>query len=63
MLKHTIGVLVTLAALTGSLVLPSFADSQARIVRLSYTEGDVQIDRNAGQGYEKACLLYTSRCV
>ncbi len=56
MLKHTIGVLVTLAALTGSLVVSSFADSQARIVRLSYTEGDVQIDRNAGQGYEKAFL-------
>ena len=56
MLKHTIGVLVTLAAFTGLLAVPSFADSQARIVRLSYTEGDVQIDRNAGQGFEKAFL-------
>jgi hypothetical protein len=56
MLKHTIGVLITLAAFTGLLAVPSFADSQARIVRLSYTEGDVRIDRNAGQGFEKAFL-------
>ena len=38
------------------LALPSFADSQARIVRLSTVDGDVQIDRNTGQGYEKAFL-------
>lgn len=34
--------------------LPSFADSQVRIVRLSDVQGDVRIDRNAGQGSEKA---------
>jgi hypothetical protein len=51
------GVLITLAALAGLLFsVSSFADSQARIVRLSYVEGDVQIDRNAGQGFEKAFL-------
>jgi len=33
-----------------------FADSQARIVRLSSVDGDVQIDRNTGQGFEKAFL-------
>src|SRR5882672_12707886 len=33
-----------------------FADSQVRIVRLSSVDGDVQIDRNAGQGWEKAFL-------
>ena len=38
------------------LAVPSFADSQVRIVRLSDVEGNVQIDRNTGQGYEKAFL-------
>jgi len=32
--------------------IPGFSDSQVRIVRLSYIEGGVQIDR--GSGYEKA---------
>jgi hypothetical protein len=32
----------------------AFADSQARIVRLSSIEGNVQIDRATGQGFEKA---------
>jgi hypothetical protein len=52
------GVLVTSAALLGSLlsVLPAFADSQVRIVRLSAVQGQVQIDRATGQGYEKAFL-------
>lgn len=36
--------------------VPSFADSQARMVRLSDVQGDVQIDRNTGQGFEKAFL-------
>jgi FecR protein len=46
----------TLVVLSCSLALPSFADSQARIVRLSQVDGDVQIDRNLGQGYEKAFI-------
>jgi len=47
--------LVGLAALVLALApAPALADSHARIVRLSYVEGDVQIDRNLGQGYEKA---------
>jgi FecR protein len=45
-----------LAAISCCLALPSLADSQARIVRLSQVDGDVQIDRNLGQGYEKAFL-------
>lgn len=45
-----------LALLSGALAIPSFGDSQARIVRLSQVDGDVQIDRNTGQGYEKAFL-------
>jgi hypothetical protein len=38
------------------LAIPAMADSQARIVRLSSVEGDVEVDRNAGQGWEKAFL-------
>ena len=37
------------------LSLPALADSHVRIVRLSYIEGGVQIDRNTGQ-YDKAIL-------
>jgi len=33
-----------------------FADSQARIVRLSDVQGDVQLDRGNGQGFQKAFL-------
>lgn len=36
--------------------VPVLADSQARIVRLSDLQGNVQIDRSTGQGYEKAFL-------
>jgi hypothetical protein len=36
--------------------LPALADSQVRIVRLSYLSGSVQIDRNSGQGFEKAIM-------
>ena len=45
-----------LMVLSCFLAVPSFADSQARIVRLSQVDGDVQIDRNLGQGYEKAFI-------
>ena len=51
------GVRFVLPVLTGLLFsLPSFADSQVRIVRLSDVEGVVQIDRNTGQGFEKASV-------
>ena len=36
------------------LALPAFADSQARIVRLSDVQGSVQIDKNTGLGFESA---------
>jgi len=48
--------LTILLGLSCSLAVPAFADSQARIVRLSQVDGDVQIDRNLGQGYEKAFI-------
>lgn len=35
---------------------PAFADSKARVVRLSEVQGNVEIDRNTGQGYGKAFL-------
>lgn len=37
-------------------VTAAYADSQARIVRLSYLEGDVQLDRGDGTGYIRAFL-------
>ena len=38
------------------LTLPAFANSQARIVRLSDVQGSVQIDKNSGLGFERAFL-------
>lgn len=35
---------------------PALGDSKARVVRLSEVVGNVEIDRNNGQGYEKAFL-------
>jgi hypothetical protein len=54
--KASIRVIVLTVLMCGLLAIPSFADSQVRIVRLSDVEGNVQIDRNTGQGYEKAFL-------
>jgi hypothetical protein len=51
-----LAVLSTLLVGLACLPLSSFADSQARIVRLSQIDGDVQIDRATGQGYEKAFI-------
>jgi hypothetical protein len=48
-------VLLTAAAAV-LLALPALADSQARIVRLSNVEGSVQINKNAGMGFENAFL-------
>jgi hypothetical protein len=44
------------AAACALLALPALADSQARIVRLSDVQGSVQIDKNAGMGFESAFL-------
>jgi hypothetical protein len=43
-------------AMVFAVAIPSLADSQARVVRLSDVQGDVQIDRNTGQGFERAFL-------
>lgn len=49
-------VLAVFCAAVLLLSISAFADSQARIVRLSDIQGDVQIDRHIGQGLEKAIL-------
>jgi hypothetical protein len=45
-----------IVALLCALALPCFADSKARAVRLSDVQGEVQVDRNIGQGFERAFL-------
>ena len=51
------GLRLIIAVAVGCLgTLSGFADSQARMVRLGDAQGDVRIDRNTGQGYEKAFL-------
>lgn len=46
----------TLVALLCVVALPAPADSHARIVRLSYVAGEVQMDRGTGNGFERAIL-------
>lgn len=46
----------TVALLVALSAWPAFAQSHARIVRLSYISGEVQLDRDLGAGYEKAIL-------
>ncbi len=56
-MSHSSPSKVTLVLLTLALslfALPAFANSQARIVRLSDVQGSVQIDKNAGAGFENA---------
>jgi hypothetical protein len=55
MSKLSIKLLLTISA-ASLLPASAFADSQARVVRLSDVQGEVKIDRNLGQGYEKAFL-------
>lgn len=53
MSRRTLGILFALLALSAA---TAWAQSQIRIVRLSYTDGDVQLDRNDGQGFTRAFL-------
>ena len=51
----TLLLLATVACLVW--VIPAAAlDTNVRIVRLSFTSGDVQLDRSQGQGYERAIM-------
>src|ERR1700758_2109281 len=45
---------LVLVAVCVLLALPALGESQARIVRLSDVQGSVQIDKNAGAGFESA---------
>jgi len=62
MSKVSVRLLLTVVAVSSlvltvpSLTISAFADSQVRVVRLSEVQGDVKIDRNLGQGFEKAFL-------
>jgi hypothetical protein len=62
MSRLSVRLLVTAVAVSflllsiASLTAPAFADSQARVVRLSEVQGEVQVDRNTGRGFEKAFL-------
>jgi hypothetical protein len=59
MLQRRFGFLVALMAIACSLLisLPALADSNVRIVRLSYVDGDAQIDQgNQDQGFTHAVL-------
>ncbi len=53
-----VGLALLLAAAVGACVFApqALADSNARIVRLSYVDGQVQIDRRDGRGFEHAFL-------
>ncbi len=61
-MEHIFGGRFSLLFILGIFILgtlnaiPAFADSQARIVRLSGLEGDIQMDRGTGQGFEAAIL-------
>jgi FecR protein len=50
--RFTLVLLVAVACML--IALPALADSQARIVRLSDVQGQVQIDKNTGLGFEHA---------
>lgn len=55
--RHGMGRTILLLASLACLVLPAVAlDSSVRIVRLSYLNGDVQVDRGDAQGYQRAIL-------
>lgn len=49
-------VAMAIALLVLTLTVASWADSQVRIVRLSYVDGPVQLDRGGGQGFDRAIL-------
>jgi hypothetical protein len=51
-MRKGISLVLLLLGLSAMLV----ADSRARIVRLSYLEGDVELDRRDGRGYQRAFL-------
>ena len=55
-MRHLFFQTISVAALACALAAPAFAESQARIVRLSDVQGAVQINKNSGLGFESAFL-------
>ena len=55
-LSRGLGAALVAALWAVLLAVPAVADSQVRIVRLSDLNGDVLVDRGAGQGFERALL-------
>jgi hypothetical protein len=49
-------IFIAMAMATSLWPVPSRADSQARIVRLSDIEGDIEVDRGGDQGFQRAVL-------
>jgi FecR protein len=57
MVRRNLGMLLLVFSVACLLAaIPALAESHVRIVRLSDVEGAIQIDRNLGQGFEKAFL-------
>jgi hypothetical protein len=56
MLKRGLGHLLFVLAVVSLFAATAAADSHARIVRLSFVEGNVQIDQRDGRGLQKAFL-------
>lgn len=54
--RPSIELLLAVVCISLLSAFPARADSKARVVRLSEVQGNVEIDRNIGQGYEKAFL-------
>lgn len=54
MTKRAFGVSMFAAFLLAAMTV--WADSQVRIVRLSYVDGPVQLDRGTGEGFDRAIL-------
>jgi hypothetical protein len=52
--SHPFGSAFLMYLLVAASTLPCLADSHVRVVRLSEVEGNVEIDRNTGQGFENA---------
>src|SRR5581483_1081987 len=55
MKRRRVVLLLTLTILL-IITLPAFADSNVRIVRLSYVQGSVLIDQGTGNGFTKATM-------
>src|SRR3954466_3357439 len=56
MLKRGMGQALLVLAVVSVFAASAAADSHARIVRLSFVEGNVQMDQRDGRGFQKAFL-------